>query len=265
MSKNLLVFCALVCIVCLTQFHKSCVQSMSVNEITSGGLLADMQNEEPPHHLRHQAQHHRHHHHHHHQQQQSHSPNITSETPTLTPSNIRPSPNMWTILGQTVKIHDGSAEQNDNENDAKYYKEFEQQHLEDKFKREHGAHDVDQAIDDPTKSLSCAKCKSRPEIRMTEEELTNLRIEYVKNQILKKLRLTKRPQVSASNIPKPVAEGATIHQENAQEQIKRAPDEFYGKTTQKIVFPELGEFGFGLRLIYLLRPDNIRSFCFFFG
>lgn len=236
---------------------------MSVNEITSGGQLADMMNEKPPHHLRHQGQHH--HHHHHHQHQHHHNnPNKTSETPTPTPSNIRQSPNMWTILGQTVKIHDASTEQSDDENDAKYYKEFEQQHLEEKFKREHGAHDVDQTMDSPKKSLSCPKCKSRPELRMTEEELTNLRIEYVKNQILQKLRLTERPQVSASNIPKPVAEGATIHQENAQEQIKRAPDEFYGKTTQKIVFPKLGEFWLWLSayLFVTATQYSARSFLF---
>lgn len=249
MSKSLLVFCILICIMCLTHIHKSCVQSMSVNEITSGSLLADMMDIKSPHHLRHQQhhqqqqQHHHHqpHHHHHHQ----HNPNKTSESPTPTSTNGRQSPNMWTILGQTVKSHDASNEQSDYENDAKY-KEFEQQHLQEKFRREHGTHDTDHAIEHPKKSLSCPKCQSRPELRMTEEELTNLRIEYVKNQILQKLRLTERPQVSASNIPKPVAEGATIHQDNAQEQVKRTPDEFYGKTTQKIVFPKLGEFGFGL-------------------
>lgn len=245
MSKSLLVIC--IAFVCVT-----CVQSMSVNEITSGAALA--LDEIPPHHLRHQKQHHHqqqqqlqeeqhpnhhpHHHHHHH----SSNSNKSSENASAPPPNVRQSPNMWSILGQTVKSHDGSNEQGDYyENDAKLYKELEQQHLHEKFRREHGAHDSDQPIEHTKKSLSCPKCQSRPELRMTEEELTNLRIEYVKNQILQKLRLTERPQVSASNIPKPVAEGATIHQDNTQEQIKRTPDEFYGKTTQKIVFPQLGE------------------------
>lgn len=270
MSKSLLVFCMLICIVCLTHVHKSCVRSMSVNEITSGGLLGDMKGDKLPHHLRHQKQqqhlhhhHHQQHHRHHHQQQQEqHNPNSTSENLTTTTTNVRQSPNMWTILGQTVKSHDGSNEQNDYEYDAKYYKEIEQQHLlEEKFKREHGAHEADQAVEYAKKSLSCPKCQSRPELRMTEEELTNLRIEYVKNQILQKLRLTERPQVSASNIPKPVAEGATIHLDSAQEQIKRAPDEFYGKTTQKIVFPKLGEFCVGL---FVCCGDKIFAAHFFF-
>lgn len=274
MSKSLLVFCILICIMCLTHLHKSCVQSMSVNEITSGGLLADMMDDKPSHHLRHQQHQQRQHHHHHqpHHHHHLHNPNKTSESPTPTSTtNGRQSPNMWTILGQTVKSHDGdgSNEQSDYENDAKY-KEFEQQHLQEKFRREHGTHDTDHAMEHPKKSLSCPKCQSRPELRMTEEELTNLRIEYVKNQILQKLRLTERPQVSASNIPKPVAEGATIHQDNAQEHVKRTPDEFYGKTTQKIVFPKLGEFGFGLFIccgyriftaVFLCVGPCIRSRC----
>lgn len=97
----------------------------------------------------------------------------------------------------------------------------------------------DERNENDAKKKNCAKCSR--EIRMSEKELTELRIEYVKNQILKKLRLTERPQVSASNIPKPVADGATFYQDNAPEYFNRAPDEFYGKTTQRLIFPKLGE------------------------
>lgn len=123
---------------------------------------------------------------------------------------------MWTILGHTLQS-DGSSIETD----------------KIKYKYEHSEHN--------TKQKNCPKCDNRPELRMTEKDLTKLRIEYVKNQILKKLRLTERPQVSASNIPKPVADGATFYQENAPEQTNRVPDEFYGKTTQKIIFPKLGK------------------------
>lgn len=123
---------------------------------------------------------------------------------------------MWTILGHTLQS-DGTS--------------IETEKI--KYKYEHSEHDG--------KVKNCPKCDSRPELRMTEKDLTKLRIEYVKNQILKKLRLTERPQVSASNIPKPVADGATFYQENAPEQTNRAPDEFYGKTTQRIIFPKLGK------------------------
>lgn len=133
------------------------------------------------------------------------------------------SPNMWKILGQTVKT-----EQNDD--DDNHF-----QH--EKFNENQNSH--------VTKIPSnCPKCQNRPEIRMTEEELTELRIEYVKNQILKKLKLTERPQVSvslSSGLPKPVAEGATFLNDSDDDSITGIPDEFYGKTTQKIVFPQLGE------------------------
>lgn len=76
---------------------------------------------------------------------------------------------------------------------------------------------------------------------MTEEELTKLRIEYVKNQILKKLRMTERPNVSATNLPRPIAEGSMIFPEDEEEHQNHAFEQFYGKTTQKIIFLELGK------------------------
>lgn len=91
------------------------------------------------------------------------------------------------------------------------------------------------------KKVDCPKCQSRPELRMTETELTKLRIEYVKNQILKKLRMTERPNVSAANLPRPIAEGAMIFPEDEEDQQNNAFEQFYGKTTQKIIFLELGE------------------------
>lgn len=91
--------------------------------------------------------------------------------------------------------------------------------------------------------VNCPKCQSRPELRMTEGQLTKLRIEYVKNQILKKLRLTKRPNVSATNLPRPIAEGSMINAEDEEEQQQNnAFEQFYGKTTQKIIFLELGTY-----------------------
>lgn len=78
---------------------------------------------------------------------------------------------------------------------------------------------------------------------MTEEQLTKLRIEYVKNQILKKLRLTERPNVSATNLPRPIAEGSMINDEDEEEQQQnKAFEQFYAKTTQKIIFLELGTY-----------------------
>lgn len=134
------------------------------------------------------------------------------------------SPNMWKILGQTV-----NTEQNDDDDN----------YIQHEKSNEH--HPNDHVMKIPS---NCPKCQNRPEIRMTEEELTELRIEYVKNQILKKLKLTERPQVSvslSSGLPKPVAEGATFLSDSDDDSITGIPDEFYGKTTQKIIFPQLGE------------------------
>lgn len=113
--------------------------------------------------------------------------------------------------------------------DDKSNKQFDSQQIADKF------HTMDQRI-------NCPKCQSRPELRMTEGELTKLRIEYIKKQILKKLRLTERPNVSTSNLPRPIAEGSMIFPEDEEEQQHNAFEQFYGKTTQKIIFLELGKF-----------------------
>lgn len=142
---------------------------------------------------------------------------------------------MWKILGQTVKTESNEDDDNQSSN----------HHHNDKFSENANGQTV-------TKIPSnCPKCQNRPEIRMTEEELTALRIEYVKNQILKKLKLTERPQVSVSlisGLPKPVAEGATFLSDSDDDSITGIPDEFYGKTTQKILFPQLGECAFHFAL-----------------
>lgn len=141
----------------------------------------------------------------------------------------RHSPNMWTILGQTVKSENSEPAIDSSEVD---YDSI----LYDKINA-HNHHTAHMR----KKDLSpCPKCQNRPEIRMTEEQLTELRIKYVKNQILKKLKLTERPQVSISGLPKPVAEGATIRLDSEENELSSIQDDFYAKTTQKIIFPEIG-------------------------
>lgn len=72
---------------------------------------------------------------------------------------------------------------------------------------------------------------------VTEEELTALRIEYIKNQILKKLRLKKKPIVSIANLPKPVTEDDNLLPKGYDQSTPSPFDDFYGKTTQAIIFP----------------------------
>lgn len=91
---------------------------------------------------------------------------------------------------------------------------------------------------------SCPKCQQNS-VKVSEESLTELRIEFVKNQILQKLRLTERPPQSLliDALPKPIADGDTIQMEIDEKPDPRL-DDFYAKTTQKIIFLTRGELSF---------------------
>lgn len=84
---------------------------------------------------------------------------------------------------------------------------------------------------------SCANCASGD---LSVTELTEARLEFVKQQILKKLRLSKKPAVAlpVNSLPMPVAQGQTLG-----EPTDKPPefDDYYGRTEQKIVFPKEGE------------------------
>lgn len=112
-------------------------------------------------------------------------------------------------------------------------------------------------LDEPIKSMNtpstCVGCNKKftlvekgekytvPEYTITSEEFTALRIEYIKNQILKKLRLKEKPQVSMPQLPKPVKEIDSILSSINDDDIDDGySDDFYGKTTQAIIFPYEG-------------------------
>lgn len=85
---------------------------------------------------------------------------------------------------------------------------------------------------------SCGNCVNGD---LSVEELTEARIEFVKQQILKKLRLSKKPAVAlpVNSLPMPVAQGQTL----SEGTDKPAEfDDYYGRTEQKIIFPTEGEF-----------------------
>lgn len=84
---------------------------------------------------------------------------------------------------------------------------------------------------------SCGNCVNGD---LSVEELTEARIEFVKQQILKKLRLSKKPAVAlpVNSLPMPVAQGQTL----SEGTDKPAEfDDYYGRTEQKIIFPTEGE------------------------
>lgn len=77
---------------------------------------------------------------------------------------------------------------------------------------------------------------------VSEEEFTALRIEYIKNQILKKLRLKKKPKVTMSHLPKAVSEHEVLLPKSYEDYVETTYfDDFYGRTTQAIVFPYEGK------------------------
>lgn len=76
---------------------------------------------------------------------------------------------------------------------------------------------------------------------ISEEDFTALRIEYIKNQILKKLRLKEKPQITLADLPKPIKEYENLLPDQDMNLMSRYDDDFYGKTTQAIVLPYEGK------------------------
>ncbi|XP_013196577.2 inhibin beta B chain [Amyelois transitella] len=85
--------------------------------------------------------------------------------------------------------------------------------------------------------MFCSNCANG---ELTLTELTEARIAFVKQQILKKLRLSKKPVVGlpVNSLPMPVAQGQTLY-----DNTDKPPefDDYYGRTEQKIIFPVEGE------------------------
>lgn len=93
--------------------------------------------------------------------------------------------------------------------------------------------------------LHCPKCvhpaQDLDPPQFDKDELTQLRIELVKQQILEKLRLKERPQVAAVTLPKPISEGTTIEQESTDDQKIKELDDYYARTSKKYIFLEIGK------------------------
>ncbi|XP_068140225.1 inhibin beta A chain [Drosophila tropicalis] len=81
----------------------------------------------------------------------------------------------------------------------------------------------------------CPKCESNRQVEhVTEEELSRLRIEFVKQQILEKLRLKESPNVSAVELPKPIFEGVTLSHPDESTKNKEL-DDYYARTSKKFI------------------------------
>lgn len=112
----------------------------------------------------------------------------------------------------------------------------------------------DLTFDEPThETVKCPGCAQSND-KISEDDLDELRIDYVKNEILHKLRLSERPpkiEKVIDELPEPVQEGHTRQldsSENIVKSINLNNDDYYAKTTQKMVFLTQGKFS---RIFYL--------------
>ncbi|XP_014468682.1 PREDICTED: inhibin beta A chain [Dinoponera quadriceps] len=90
---------------------------------------------------------------------------------------------------------------------------------------------------------NCPGCAQNKILIDHNSFLTELRVEYVKQQILRKLRLSKPPEVSMplSTLPKPLINGNVLELRPGAPLVPDKPAEsFYGKTNQVVVFPHEG-------------------------
>lgn len=78
------------------------------------------------------------------------------------------------------------------------------------------------------------------EISAAENKINALRIEYIKSQILKKLRLKERPVISVGDLPKPLKDDVEGIFPGQDEDISNI-NEYYGKIQQVVVFPYEGK------------------------
>lgn len=122
----------------------------------------------------------------------------------------------------------------------------------------------DQATNDTAQTESgreeCADCAQNRVVPSSSLDpdpiLTELRVEYVKQQILKKLRLSKPPEVSISisTLPKPLINGHVLELRPGEPlEPENQAESFYGKTDQIVVFPNEGQQHY-FTIFSFLRP-----------
>lgn len=89
------------------------------------------------------------------------------------------------------------------------------------------------------KSVQCEKCRNSQNVLVTEEELADLRIEFVKKQILEKLRLKEPPVVASSSIPQPIRE--SIRNSYEDDSSEKELDDYYARSSKKFIMLERGK------------------------
>lgn len=148
-------------------------------------------------------------------------------------------PHIWALLAANSLVHRNQTnDSNDDDDDGSKYNEID---IDADF-----AHST-QLENESTKkdAANCPKCKQNNNIKMNEDEVTKLRIEYVKNEILNKLRMNERPPLKEvlDELPEPVQEGHTMEENEDKNtgSINLNVEDYFAKTTQKIIFLTQGE------------------------
>lgn len=102
-------------------------------------------------------------------------------------------------------------------------------------------------VPSPQPATTCPGCvssRANIESSLTNPELTSLRIEFIKQQILEKLRLKEPPTVkSSTKLPKSLVNNPGIlkrTEDTRKMEEEEVDDDFYGKTDQVILFPQEG-------------------------
>lgn len=171
--------------------------------------------------------------HHRHKHVGKHLHKKTNDMESSSDLNKRTSlpPNIWALLASNKRSSD------DDDFGSKYNADISPNH--DANEIAENSSDFEPSDDESIKKVAanCPKCKQNS-VKMSENELANLRIEYVKNQILHKLRMTERPApISKDEIPEPLQEGYAIGQgDGGTAYLNRHLDDYFAKTTQKIIF-----------------------------
>jgi hypothetical protein len=145
-------------------------------------------------------------------------------------------PNIWALLASNKSARD-------DESGPKYNTDIEPGHDKNEIADDSTDFEPSNEDDESIKKVNCPKCKQNS-VKMSENELANLRIEYVKNQILHKLRLTERPApILKDELPEPVQEGYAINSiaDTDIDFLNRHLDDYFAKTTQKIIFLTKGK------------------------
>ncbi|EDW11715.1 inhibin beta A chain [Drosophila mojavensis] len=180
-------------------------------------------------------------------------------------TQLKTSPNLWQLLSQGYQFDDKEEQQDQAQDQNQDHPElfppmFNDAPADDLMQHEdpqdYIRNELQQSLAEPappivlddsatahsasshtngTASRGCPKCESNRQVEhITEEELRRLRIEFVKQQILEKLRLKESPNVSAVELPRPIFEGVTL--QNSEESTKNKDyDDYYARTNQKFI------------------------------